>query len=69
MKALGWLALPASVWAFYNPATGRWLADSMTNRRMGLVLIVALLVSGCADRSHEAQPLVSHSEHKSRSSP
>ncbi len=25
LLALGWLVMPASVWAFYNPSTGRWL--------------------------------------------
>src|SRR6266576_630762 len=25
LMAIGWLALPQSVWAFYNPSAGRWL--------------------------------------------
>ena len=35
LVALGWLAMPASAWAFYNPTTGRWLNRDPIGERGG----------------------------------
>ena len=36
LLALGWLTLPSSVWAFYNPTTGRWFSRDPVEEQGGL---------------------------------
>jgi hypothetical protein len=35
LMAMGWLALPAPAWAFYNPSTGRWLNRDPIGEKAG----------------------------------
>src|SRR6266705_2837487 len=38
LVVLGWLAMPVSLWAFYNPSTGRWLSRDPMGERGGIAL-------------------------------